>query len=100
MLKDKNESSELENIVSAFLVTKKNPLLTKIKVKNESGNEAGLSRQRPSSLSVKHPNNMALVTGNKKTKLKRLMTMRRGSTGEKNTHWGDLPPLGGCVTQL
>ena len=91
LLKDKEENSEFENIVSAFLVTKKNPLLTKIKDNKEK--IADMSRQRPSSLSVKRSegggggaDHFSLVTGmgaNKKVKLRRLMTLKKGSAGER-----------------
>ena len=63
-------------------MTKKNPLLTKIKDNKEK--IADLSRQRPSSLSVKREgvDHFSLVTGlgaNKKIKLKRMMTLKKGS---------------------
>ena len=94
LLKDKEDNSEFENIVSAFLVTKKNPLLTKIKDNKEK--IADMSRQRPSSLSVKRSeggdaDHFSLVTAgmgaNKKVKLRRLMTLKKGSAGERERYW-------------
>ena len=100
LLKDKEDNSEFENIVSAFLVTKKNPLLTKIKDNKEK--IADMSRQRPSSLSVKRTegggvgaDHFSLVTGmgaNKKVKLRRLMTLKKGSAGERGRDIGESKP--------
>lgn len=83
--KDKEDNSEFENIISAFLVTKKNPLLTKIKDNKEK--IADLSRERPSSLSVKREGVDHFLGANKKINLKRIMTLKKGSAaGEKRMH--------------
>ena len=97
---DSGTVSEFENIVSAFLVTKKNPLLTKIKDQKgrgalaENGDEGvgGTSEgllsgdtsqrpQRPDSLGFIGGSAALVTAGSTKDKLKRIMTLHRHRQG-------------------
>ena len=96
---DSGTVSEFENIVSAFLVTKKNPLLTKIKDQNRralaenseegvggtsegpSSGDTSQRPQRPDSLGFIGGSAALVTAGSTKHKLKRIMTLHRYRQG-------------------